>query len=311
MTSGCPRSLQVATFSRTLCSSHVWVRLPPQSPSRYIPGSRGASGRSGPVAPAVSKSLHSRRRRPRSSARSGCPRSLQVATFATRPRSPPRVVRLPPQSPSRYIRRRRPRPRRTGPVAPAVSKSLHSSICRGPLARRSGCPRSLQVATFWFVLLLKSWHVRLPPQSPSRYIPAERSPPPAPRPVAPAVSKSLHSRAGVAASDPGSGCPRSLQVATFDRAAHLALASVRLPPQSPSRYIRLPGGGLTVEGPVAPAVSKSLHSPPWGRPFATVSGCPRSLQVATFGTVVHTRAGAVRLPPQSPSRYIPASGVRE
>ena len=102
--------------------------------------------------------------------------------------------------------------------------------------------------------------VRLPPQSPSRYIhrlPVVVLPL---GPVAPAVSKSLHSR----------------------NTAALPLRRVRLPPQSPSRYIRLFEALGMDEGPVAPAVSKSLHSMPADPQARLRSGCPRSLQVATF-----------------------------
>ena len=191
---------------------------------------------------------------------SGCPRSLQVATF--------RASRRAAQSGS--------------PVAPAVSKSLHSTRPRPSPRSWSGCPRSLQVATFPAGGRAGRRLVRLPPQSPSRYIPGRRALASARGPVAPAVSKSLHSnRLG----DPKlllSGCPRSLQVATFQVAARSPALEVRLPPQSPSRYIPGLVEGAAQRGPVAPAVSKSLHSYAWPLPCLSESGCPRSLQVATF-----------------------------
>ena len=42
----------------------------------------------------------------------------------------------------------------------------------------------------------------------------------------------------------------------------------------------------------------------WSQPRLSPSGCPRSLQVATFVVRNMLRAFQVRLPPQSPSRYI-------
>ena len=106
---------------------------------------------------------------------SGCPRSLQVATFSGRLGDAQMPVRLPPQSPSRYIHSREPSPETPSPVAPAVSKSLHSGTNRAGRGARSGCPRSLQVATFDAGCALPEGMVRLPPQSPSRYIQAERN----------------------------------------------------------------------------------------------------------------------------------------
>ena len=236
--SGCPRSLQVATFP--------WV------------GCGSSTGR--PVAPAVSKSLHSVWRFAPAQYRSGCPRSLQVATFTLADARAVRKVRLPPQSPSRYIRAWLRPAASICPVAPAVSKSLHSRPRRPPGAPPSGCPRSLQVATFDVVWITHSLLVRLPPQSPSRYIHLMRHAGQVVSPVAPAVSKSLHSPAPTGRHPGRSGCPRSLQVATFLRGQLLPDLWVRLPPQSPSRYIRA-GGGCSRRGrPVAPAVSKSLHS---------------------------------------------------
>ena len=214
------------------------VRLPPQSPSRYIRAGAGGAGRLRPVAPAVSKSLHSRRGGGAWTALSGCPRSLQVATFRTRSGPRGARVRLPPQSPSRYIRQAAKGEERQSPVAPAVSKSLHSSRAVRPVEQQSGCPRSLQVATFPADPQPERRRVRLPPQSPSRYIRHV-----APRrtrrsPVAPAVSKSLHSTTWECPRWVESGCPRSLQVATFLAGSLAASPDVRLPPQSPSRYIQ-------------------------------------------------------------------------
>ena len=347
--SGCPRSLQVATFPAWWWSPYDGVRLPPQSPSRYIPCTAASASRAGPVAPAVSKSLHSTLNDGTIHRPSGCPRSLQVATFAACTRPTRTAVRLPPQSPSRYIRHGWLYRMALRPVAPAVSKSLHSAQCsaRGP--GPSGCPRSLQVATFRYRRRAQPRYVRLPPQSPSRYIRpfafiVTRSCPVAPAvskslhslhrgfrvpggsgcprslqvatftpssacsrswgPVAPAVSKSLHSDTDADGDPLLSGCPRSLQVATFmrDVAAHRPF--VRLPPQSPSRYIRPRDGARAPAGPVAPAVSKSLHSAPRACAPTPASGCPRSLQVATFTSGLQRPCPAVRLPPQSPSRYI-------
>ena len=258
------------------------VRLPPQSPSRYIPPALVASG--SPV--------------------SGCPRSLQVATFPFERGELRLGVRLPPQSPSRYIRRSSGPTRRARPVAPAVSKSLHSPRTWMEGSRVSGCPRSLQVATFCVARRRSASRVRLPPQSPSRYIPPAAPCSAPPGPVAPAVSKSLHSGASSGSRRCGSGCPRSLQVATFSRPAGPAGTAVRLPPQSPSRYIPARSPRPRADGPVAPAVSKSLHSAGAGAARASTSGCPRSLQVATFLSVSVSRPPMVRLPPQSPSRYI-------
>ena len=259
-----------------------------------------------PVAPAVSKSLHSRPPGRHLERLSGCPRSLQVATFTASPASPSSTVRLPPQSPSRYILVQQAQEQRPRPVAPAVSKSLHSPKCSSSTVTTSGCPRSLQVATFAGVASPSARLVRLPPQSPSRYIPRIRAHPREIRPVAPAVSKSLHSAAGPHPRGQESGCPRSLQVATFTSIQLLTAINVRLPPQSPSRYIR--GGGAADQRarPVAPAVSKSLHSRCRSCSRWKKSGCPRSLQVATFGLREIARQLHVRLPPQSPSRYIQA-----
>ena len=236
------------------------VRLPPQSPSRYIPGSAMRRRPIRPVAPAVSKSLHSTIDGAINAVSSGCPRSLQVATFRPGARGPGERVRLPPQSPSRYIRGTPRSPPARSPVAPAVSKSLHSTIDGAINAVSSGCPRSLQVATF-----LSSWQriasgVRLPPQSPSRYIPSSRASPWWTCPVAPAVSKSLHSVPQKGSRMRPSGCPRSLQVATFDKCLPDMEVLVRLPPQSPSRYIPRRCASTASASPVAPAVSKSLHS---------------------------------------------------
>ena len=149
-------------------------------------------------------------------------------------------------------------------------------------------------------------NVRLPPQSPSRYIPGAGTPARTARPVAPAVSKSLHSAEGTTLIENASGCPRSLQVATFSGIRAERRDPVRLPPQSPSRYIPIRLTARSTTCPVAPAVSKSLHSQ---RRFALqgfASGCPRSLQVATFARPARPRTARVRLPPQSPSRYIQA-----
>ena len=353
MESGCPRSLQVATFPRCRHPDCIAVRLPPQSPSRYIlPDVRSDPGQR-PVAPAVSKSLHSTIRRARSISQSGCPRSLQVATFDGIGMVPQLAVRLPPQSPSRYIRRRGSPPCGGRPVAPAVSKSLHSPSVTASPWPSSGCPRSLQVATFDAMESTALVSVRLPPQSPSRYIRGAQHAPCIPGPVAPAVSKSLHSGGRSMSIEELSGCPRSLQVATFRQAGMPQRAIVRLPPQSPSRYIRAAGGARRCSRPVAPAVSKSLHSlwnsswvrmrsgcprslqvatfPPPRAPSAAScpvapavskslhsrrststtsrpSGCPRSLQVATFQTRLMDMYVKVRLPPQSPSRYIRLRG---
>ena len=238
--------------------------------------------------------------------RSGCPRSLQVATFGEVGRTQGAPVRLPPQSPSRYIHRRAAHPGRRRPVAPAVSKSLHSTRCGWCARRRSGCPRSLQVATFLRRRDARGGRVRLPPQSPSRYILGGVGVGAVARPVAPAVSKSLHSTGADDVRVLLSGCPRSLQVATFRRRRWSRLSRVRLPPQSPSRYIRPARRRPPASSPVAPAVSKSLHSDPDGWTFGTWSGCPRSLQVATFVGGHEGLVGGVRLPPQSPSRYIQA-----
>ena len=282
------------------------VRLPPQSPSRYIRRSARRQRRTRPVAPAVSKSLHSSSRGGRQCRGSGCPRSLQVATFGGESQAHLCVVRLPPQSPSRYIHRcgASAVPRR--PVAPAVSKSLHSCSTGTRGSTRSGCPRSLQVATFAAPGYPPPGQVRLPPQSPSRYIRPRAGLQPRGRPVAPAVSKSLHSRPRWARGACRSGCPRSLQVATFHpRAGHHDL-QVRLPPQSPSRYIPSPSDRRASRCPVAPAVSKSLHSRYSPARHTLSSGCPRSLQVATFLVGGGVVTQAVRLPPQSPSRYIQA-----
>ena len=266
MKSGCPRSLQVATFMRIALLRPFLVRLPPQSPSRYIRIAFGIQLAHGPVAPAVSKSLHSGQSGAISGSRSGCPRSLQVATFIGNTDPIPISVRLPPQSPSRYIRRAAALGAHVRPVAPAVSKSLHSRSSRPRPRCRSGCPRSLQVATF-----------------PGCRCTACRT----------------------------SGCPRSLQVATFEPPALGRHRVVRLPPQSPSRYIPRLRGGRRAAGPVAPAVSKSLHSPGPRASPSSWSGCPRSLQVATFSDGTTTLEATVRLPPQSPSRYIPSKGRRE
>ena len=199
---------------------------------------RPASWCSRPVAPAVSKSLHSSVIGHAPKLLSGCPRSLQVATFVEI-RSPMREgVRLPPQSPSRYIRARRTPSRRSGPVAPAVSKSLHSRTARQAGRSPSGCPRSLQVATFSLRFPAQGRSVRLPPQSPSRYIPGSDAARCSSSPVAPAVSKSLHSNCAGTSSPALSGCPRSLQVATFVFLRRPPEHPVRLPPQSPSRYIQ-------------------------------------------------------------------------
>ena len=235
-----------------------------------------------PVAPAVSKSLHSHRR--------------PAATWTD--------VRLPPQSPSRYIRSAARSSTSRCPVAPAVSKSLHSAAGDETRRHQSGCPRSLQVATFSRLPTSPLPRVRLPPQSPSRYIRGACGLPAPPCPVAPAVSKSLHSSAACTVSQFESGCPRSLQVATFAAQAVLRPEQVRLPPQSPSRYIRRPADAARLPGPVAPAVSKSLHSVGGGGVVHGASGCPRSLQVATFSGAVAASRLVVRLPPQSPSRYI-------
>ena len=280
--SGCPRSLQVATFLGIDITSLTLVRLPPQSPSRYIRCQCAALSVPRPVAPAVSKSLHSRSPTGAAPCSSGCPRSLQVATFAIGTWHPPSRVRLPPQSPSRYIHAGGFPPAEPGPVAPAVSKSLHSRSPTGAARCLSGCPRSLQVATFLQGLAGRVVVVRLPPQSPSRYILPVSARASSRGPVAPAVSKSLHSPPPRWRGSFSSGCPRSLQVATF-RQPHLWLhVVVRLPPQSPSRYIPVCGRGVPVYRPVAPAVSKSLHSSSRGGRQCRGSGCPRSLQVATF-----------------------------
>ena len=302
--SGCPRSLQVATFALSDAEVLDNVRLPPQSPSRYIRASVGRADAAGPVAPAVSKSLHSATTATRSASRSGCPRSLQVATFARRSGDPPRAVRLPPQSPSRYILRVRDPQQQGSPVAPAVSKSLHSGGRMRARWVQSGCPRSLQVATFIKGYLSHGVCVRLPPQSPSRYIQWGMRITPLVGPVAPAVSKSLHSLDARTRLFPKSGCPRSLQVATFCPRAWRSSSRVRLPPQSPSRYIQSASTAGAPSSPVAPAVSKSLHSVEGGATGDQTSGCPRSLQVATFGNPGRVLRDVVRLPPQSPSRYI-------
>ena len=146
--SGCPRSLQVATFAGRAGPDASPVRLPPQSPSRYILDRGAPAEQSRPVAPAVSKSLHSLAARGRMRQPSGCPRSLQVATFDGEGLARIPGVRLPPQSPSRYILRRVTPWRALSPVAPAVSKSLHSAAGAPLCVAQSGCPRSLQVATF-------------------------------------------------------------------------------------------------------------------------------------------------------------------
>ena len=302
--SGCPRSLQVATFPGRSAARSRRVRLPPQSPSRYIPPAGDRSERHRPVAPAVSKSLHSPPTSTRPALSSGCPRSLQVATFGFRQVHEHDRVRLPPQSPSRYIRRAGGLRGDVRPVAPAVSKSLHSSGPRAGRHRPSGCPRSLQVATFCAERHQQRIAVRLPPQSPSRYILGTVEGNRNGSPVAPAVSKSLHSSQAAATPAAPSGCPRSLQVATFGFCGGCQGLGVRLPPQSPSRYIRRPGRGTAPWSPVAPAVSKSLHSPGAGTPTVLRSGCPRSLQVATFCPTCGVTPANVRLPPQSPSRYI-------
>ena len=286
------------------------VRLPPQSPSRYIPSRQAGRRPHRPVAPAVSKSLHSAAAWEEREGQSGCPRSLQVATF-----SPPRSrgcwrVRLPPQSPSRYILGAAALHTAAGPVAPAVSKSLHSMGSGWLPTSTSGCPRSLQVATFARALRSALEVVRLPPQSPSRYILAPVVDTATSRPVAPAVSKSLHSRSSGSTTRGRSGCPRSLQVATFGGRIHLVPVAVRLPPQSPSRYIPLAGAPPGGRSPVAPAVSKSLHSERHRGLGLARSGCPRSLQVATFPSYAMRAPVPVRLPPQSPSRYIPRSRAR-
>ena len=78
---------------------------------------------------------------------------------------------------------------------------------------QSGCPRSLQVAKFGLAVL----------------------PSVVPRPVAPAVSKSLNSPVCTVILTFESGCPRSLQVAKFAIADASRALTVRLPPQSPSR----------------------------------------------------------------------------
>ena len=278
--------------------------MPPQSPSRYIRRRDAAARLRRPVAPAVSKSLHSCGPTRSPPFWSGCPRSLQVATFGRRHRTRCSRVRLPPQSPSRYILRAAFELMVLSPVAPAVSKSLHSHRLRPRLVRGSGCPRSLQVATFPKGVDLDPPFVRLPPQSPSRYIPLAVPAAFGLSPVAPAVSKSLHS-IGYRARGPWlSGCPRSLQVATFEERPRALQPLVRLPPQSPSRYIRPPVPIPARARPVAPAVSKSLHSDTDDLCALPVSGCPRSLQVATFPADAVARGLRVRLPPQSPSRYI-------
>ena len=256
--------------------------MPPQSPSRYIPAGRDAAARYRPVAPAVSKSLHSRCGRSSTLLSSGCPRSLQVATFALELFLGADAVRLPPQSPSRYI-----------PAPQGAQRGI-----------MSGCPRSLQVATFQALNLDYIEAVRLPPQSPSRYIPNAPDGHVREGPVAPAVSKSLHSPTGFAPTTTRSGCPRSLQVATFTADPVEQARTVRLPPQSPSRYIPLRVAVVTPGGPVAPAVSKSLHSRSARQSTPMLSGCPRSLQVATFIVAWDPDDTIVRLPPQSPSRYI-------
>ena len=107
-----------------------------------------------------------------------------------------------------------------------------------------------------------------------------------------------------------SGCPRSLQVATFYDPSRDPACVVRLPPQSPSRYIHRALERLPVLRPVAPAVSKSLHSPSLASRSSMTSGCPRSLQVATFTRERLHLGDVVRLPPQSPSRYIRVVGRR-
>ncbi len=204
-------------------------------------------------------------------------------TGDTRPEGPGLRVRLPPQSPSRYILSPAAHSSIRRPVAPAVSESLHSRHDCAIMSSKSGCPRSLQVATFRSTApacmprcpvapavskslhsFFKQWggvnKVRLPPQSPSRYIPPPRVRRVRCGPVAPAVSKSLHSVISTSHHSPPSGCPCSLQVATF---RHLDLppqSPVRLPPQSPSRYIPQLSPVRTRPSPVAPAVSKSLHS---------------------------------------------------
>ena len=259
--SGCPRSLQVATFLKMKIGIRVPVRLPPQSPSRYIRAGQVDALEVRPVAPAVSKSLHSHRKRTGPRRRSGCPRSLQVATFLHGVEVGLRKVRLPPQSPSRYIRSGLAPDPGASPVAPAVSKSLHSPAHPHPQRRPSGCPRSLQVATFKAGSQRPLSTVRLPPQSPSRYIPYLQVGGWASCPVAPAVSKSLHSSCRCYHHRHTSGCPRSLQVATFVQGCVPGPVAVRLPPQSPSRYIRRRDPHPRRRCPVAPAVSKSLHSP--------------------------------------------------
>ena len=213
-------------------------------------------------------------------------------------------------APAHYIPSATPPRTARRPVAPAVSKSLHSSASRAVATDTSGCPRSLQVATFQAYLQARWIAVRLPPQSPSRYIPAGARPPGSPGPVAPAVSKSLHSHSAGESGRRESGCPRSLQVATFREGFDEKFDMVRLPPQSPSRYIPGRRRRAAPSGPVAPAVSKSLHSGREGVRRRTTSGCPRSLQVATFRHQVHGRPHPVRLPPQSPSRYILGIGRR-
>ena len=258
------------------------VRLPPQSPSRYIRPHRQPRHAPGPVAPAVSKSLHSRIAPSSSTAASGCPRSLQVATFSQAQWEQAADVRLPPQSPSRYIPGGGGREARAGPVAPAVSKSLHSQGGITIRITQSGCPRSLQVATFAWWEDVYEFQVRLPPQSPSRYIRKRWQRYRPSGPVAPAVSKSLHSRSSRSWIKGRSGCPRSLQVATFTGTWRDMQGRVRLPPQSPSRYIQGAARRHPDRSPVAPAVSKSLHSAAGRRFPESKSGCPRSLQVATF-----------------------------
>ena len=120
------------------------------------------------------------------------------------------------------------------------------------------------------------------------------------------VSKSLHSGIELGNGSVQSGCPRSLQVATFQRLTGPGLEVVWLPPQSPSRYIRRGLAPRLPSGLVAPAVSKSLHSAGAFVPRGMLSGCPRSLQVATFPLLPPPRRHDVWLPPQSPSRYIQA-----
>ena len=279
------------------------VRLPPQSPSRYIRDRHACGTGHGPVAPAVSKSLHSVGTSGLVREKSGCPRSLQVATFSSRPRANGCSVRLPPQSPSRYILTACWYQRDHCPVAPAVSKSLHSIRRGGCPDGTSGCPRSLQVATFTCARTPVPVLVRLPPQSPSRYIRWHRGPRTPRRPVAPAVSKSLHSELLGRERSRTSGCPRSLQVATFGRRVRGVPARVRLPPQSPSRYIdapRVPG----VERVRLPPQSPSRYIMRTARAAGQWVRLPPQSPSRYISGVRHGPLRRVRLPPQSPSRYI-------